>query len=191
MKCVLGLGNPGTSYAGTRHNIGRHVVESLAAQERQTLSKKKSLNASVAVIPFQGTEILLACPETFMNLSGQAVAALVAHYPIDSRSELLIVVDDTALPFGKLRMRQQGTDGGHNGLKSVEQALGHNEYPRLRIGVNPPVGKPLEEYVLERFLPEEQALMNDVLKRSREACRLWVSEPVERAIEAVNSNKIL
>ena len=124
-----------------------------------------------------------------MNESGDPVKRLVEHFEIDFKSDLLVVVDDVALPFGKLRLRAEGSDGGHRGLRSIEEALGSQSYARLRIGIAPAesVKVPLEKYVLEPFRAEEEKELKKVLERGVEACRLWLSEPMERAMNFANN----
>ena len=123
-----------------------------------------------------------------MNESGDVVRALVEHFQINFQSDLLITVDDVALPFGQLRLRAKGEDGGHRGLRSIEQALQSQSYARLRIGIAPekPLQIPLEEFVLQPFLKEEEKHLDSVIERSIEACRLWVSEPLEKAMNLIN-----
>src|SRR5688572_15020080 len=149
MKLVVGLGNPGKEYSGTRHNIGFEVVEAFAARngwvstpaEFGRLAKKNfdALTFAGAMeLSGGGTDkILLLEPMTYMNLSGRSVQAALAFYQL-TPADLVVVLDDVALPCGKLRLRAGGSSGGHNGLKDIERALGTNQYPRLRIGVDPP-----------------------------------------------------
>lgn len=193
MKLIAGLGNPGAAYAGTRHNAGRHLVEAIAKSEGLKWVQKKSLRASVAVTRWGTQEILLARPEVFMNLSGEPVSLLAGHYGLEVSQDLLIVVDDVALPFGKLRLRGKGSDGGHNGLKSIHQQLATTAYPRLRIGIAPL--EPLEEipdmaaYVLEAFAKHEKEGLNRVLEKGFEACRLWAIDSLAAAMNTVNPNE--
>ncbi len=194
MKLIVGLGNPGTSYADTRHNAGRLLVEAIVRKEGLKWSRKKSLHASVAAARWNNEEILLARPEVFMNLSGEAVASLVHENHIEFSRDLLIAVDDTALPFGRLRLRGRGSDGGHNGLKSISRLLASPDYPRLRIGVAPPGETEkipdMAGYVLEEFSPQEKQEMDSLLEKGMEACRLWALDSLAAAMNAVNPRKI-
>ncbi len=193
MKLIVGLGNPGVRYSGTRHNAGRDLAGHIATREKLSWTQKKALQASVATTSWGDQEIILARPETFMNLSGESVSRLSRHFSVDISKDLLIVVDDVALPFGKLRLRASGSDGGHNGLKSVTATLGTPVYPRLRMGIAPlePSAKIPDDmavFVLESFDREEKKAFKTVLEKCLEACRLWVGEPFAAAMNAVNSN---
>ena len=191
MKLIVGLGNPGSSYQATRHNIGRRVIETLARLDSRKLEKKSRLLSSLASLKWEGQSVTLAVPETFMNESGRPVKALVEHFSIDPSQDLLIVVDDVALPFGKLRLRPQGSDGGHNGLKSVEEFLQSDCYARLRIGIASErlSGQTLKDYVLSAFKPEEERGMASVLEAGGRACRLWTSASIAEAMNAVNTDE--
>jgi len=151
MKLVVGLGNPGKEYAGTRHNIGFEVVDHLAARlgfvgspsefDRQARSKFDglALDGAVYLPGGGGGKVLLLKPATYMNLSGRSVQAAMAFYQL-APADVLVVLDDLALPAGKIRLRPGGSDGGHNGLKDIERALGTSQYPRLRVGVQASIG---------------------------------------------------
>ncbi|MDD5216712.1 MAG: aminoacyl-tRNA hydrolase [Candidatus Omnitrophica bacterium] len=191
MKLVVGLGNPGAKYKKTRHNAGRRLVEELALRHKLQFVKSKNLSASTALCDLGEEEILLAYPEVFMNCSGEAVGGLVRHYSIDPQKNLLILVDDVALPFGRLRLRSRGSDGGHNGLKSINLALDGSGYARLRLGIarTGEDGKALvqgegaleklEKYVLSSFSAQEEELLPLMMARGYEAVRLWVAQPID------------
>jgi len=194
MKLIVGLGNPGKKYADTRHNAGRRLIESIAHHSHLTLSKKRQLQASITSFEMEGHPTALAFPEVFMNVSGEAVRALVRSCSVDVKQDLLVVVDDTALPFGRMRLRPRGSDGGHNGLKSVSECLETQDYARLRLGIGMPdlpSGKmleiSLESYVLAPFTAEEHKALPSILSRGREACHLWIGQPMENAMNAINS----
>jgi peptidyl-tRNA hydrolase, PTH1 family len=189
VKLIVGLGNPGEDYSDTRHNAGKAVLEFLARERGLRWSKKNKLKASLASFNIQNEEVVLACPETYMNLSGDAVILLTRHYQIDAAKDLLILVDDVALPFGKFRLRKSGSDGGHNGLKSIETALGTKEYPRLRIGIGSISSAVMKEYVLDRFTKEEKKQLPNLLSRGRKACELWISQPLSQALNVVNASE--
>jgi PTH1 family peptidyl-tRNA hydrolase len=190
MKIVMGLGNPGMRYTGTRHNLGRRVVEFLAHQSRSDFSSRKQYQALIARSLEYDDEVLFVCPETFMNLSGACIARLVQRYAFDFKKDLLVVTDDLALEFGRLRFRLSGSDGSHKGLKSVEQALNSRSYARLRLGIGHPAGtQTVEDYVLSGFTPAERRSLDDFVARAAEACRLWLQEPPDKAMNTINSWK--
>lgn len=199
MKLIIGLGNPGDEYAKTRHNIGRRIVEAVAENEKVSFSAKKSLKAAMASVLWGKESVQLAYPLTYMNLSGEAVARLVAYFK-PQLQDILIVVDDVALPFEKLRLRGEGSSGGHNGLISIEEALGTQAYPRLRIGIGirgqETPGKveggeePLRDYVLSSFNHLEEKKMEKLLREGEKACRTWVSEPLSRAMNKINVTEL-
>lgn len=177
----------------TRHNAGRLLVESIAKRSGAGFKNQKSLKASIAATRFDSEEVSLAYPETFMNVSGESVALLVRHFDV-SLNDLLIVIDEAALPFGKWRLRSKGSDGGHNGLKSIEQALGSSSYPRLRMGIGPEQtilslkgNLPLEDFVLQSFTREESQALSPVLQRGEQACRLWATASIADAMNAINA----
>ena len=197
MKLIVGLGNPGDEYARTRHNIGRRLMEFIAGEEKMKFAFKKSQKAALASVLWMGETFHLAYPLTYMNLSGETIAALVKYWKIAANKDLLIVVDDVALPFGKFRLRGEGSSGGHNGLASIEEHLGSREYPRLRIGIGPRENKteaksagfaePLRDYVLSAFTAAEEKKMKELLGKGMEACRAWLSEPLTKAMNRVNA----
>lgn len=199
MKLIIGLGNPGEEYARTRHNIGRRLVEFIAGKEKSKFAVKKSLKSSLALIAWDGEPLYLAHPLTYMNLSGEAIAALVKYWKIKADKDLLVVVDDVALPFGKFRLRGEGSSGGHNGLASIEAHLGSREYPRLRIGIGSREnGKAagsvrseefLKDYVLSAFHAAEEKKIKELLEKGAEACRAWVTDPLEKAMSRVNASE--
>lgn len=189
MKLIVGLGNPGQKYFGTRHNIGRAMVELIAAEASLKFSEKRPLKSCIASMPVEDKEILLSFPTTFMNLSGQSVQALIRSKGIDFARDLLVIVDDLDLPVGHLRLRVKGSCGGHNGLRSIEQSIGSNEFARLRIGVgHPGPGGDVSHYVLSKFRSEEREALLGAKDRVREACSLWAFDTVESAMSVVNSS---
>ena len=190
MKLIIGLGNPGIRYTGTRHNAGRLLVEFLAKSEGLKWRREKALQASVAKTLWGSEEVMLARPEVFMNLSGEPVSLLMRRTRVDASQDLLIVVDDVALPFGKWRLRGKGSDGGHNGLKSITLLLGSSVYPRLRMGIAPAESaekiQDMAGYVLESFESREKTALSQVLEKGGEACRVWASKPMAAAMNIVN-----
>jgi len=194
MKLIVGLGNPGDEYARTRHNIGRRIVEFIAGEEKVKFASKKSQKAAVISLSWNGETLHLAYPLTYMNLSGEAIMSLVKYWKVAADKDLLVIVDDVALPFGKFRLRGEGSSGGHNGLASIEAHLGSREYPRLRVGIGPcekitEAGSevPLRDYVLSVFAAAEEKKMNVLLGNGMEACRAWAGEPLAKAMNRVNA----
>ena len=185
MKLVVGLGNPGPKYAGTRHNIGFDVLDYLAAAPG--VGRWRSRFESLVTEAVEGAEqVLLVKPETFMNLSGRAVRAAVDFYKL-TPADLLVVCDDIALPLGKLRARAKGSDGGQKGLRNIREQLGTDEYPRLRIGVGSP-GEHLDaaDHVLSRFKPGERAAVDEAVAQAAQAVLLWVRQGIDVCMNRVN-----
>lgn len=184
MKAIVGLGNPGNQYAGTRHNIGFMVIDRLAGAYSAPPSKTrfKSLVTEITI----GTEkVVLLKPQTFMNLSGDAVRLMGSWYKLYA-DEILIVLDELDLPFGALRLRERGSAGGHNGLASVIQQLGTNEFPRLRVGIGRGRSSATTQ-VLSKFSPDQQRALPSVIEDAAEACRVWVSDGAVVAMNKVNA----
>ena len=173
MKLVAGLGNPGSQYRGTRHNVGFDVLDRLAARHGLTF-EFGPVDALQAKWRLGSDVVLLVKPQTFMNLSGEAIGSVCRYYRV-SVADVLVVCDDVNLPLGRLRVRGSGSEGGHNGLRSVAQHLGTTDYARLRIGVGRgDTRRDLADHVLSRFEPEEQTGVNDAIDRSAEAVEAWV-----------------
>lgn len=183
MKAIVGLGNPGSEYSGTRHNVGFDVVDELARRWSVTLRKWKS-TADLAIV--KDREVVLVEPKTFMNESGLAVSAVMAFYKIPP-ADVLVIVDEVQLPLGKLRLRRSGSAGGHNGLKSVIAHVGP-DFPRLRIGVER--GHPelaLRHRVLSRFPPKERKVVERAVARAADAVEAFVSEGLQVAMNRFNA----
>lgn len=186
IRLVVGLGNPGREYAGTRHNVGYRVVEKLASDGGARWQRSEKFEAEIAEAHLAGRKIVLAKPVTFMNLSGRACAALL-HWHKFAPEQMLVVTDDADLDVGRLRLRLKGSSGGHNGLKSITQMAGSEQFPRLRVGIGRPVrrseGAPdnaLVDFVLSRFRKEELAAVDETVARAAEA----VARAIERGMEA-------
>lgn len=185
MKLVAGLGNPGAKYRGTRHNVGFDVLDRVAATHGLTFDAS-TLDAQVARWRVPGDTVLLVKPQTFMNLSGEAVGGLCRYYRVGV-PDLLVVCDDVNLPLGRLRARASGTEGGHNGLRSVAQHLGTIDYARLRIGVGRgDERRDLADHVLSRFSPEEAVDVAHAIERSAEAVEAWVSQGLAVVMNTFN-----
>ncbi len=184
MKVVVGLGNPGGRYQGTRHNVGFDVVDSLAASSHAGRFQGR-FQAQLAELHEDGEKILLVKPETFMNLSGRSVRQVLDFYQV-AAADLLVVCDDINLPLGKLRVRARGTHGGHNGLRDIQNHLGGVEYARLRIGVDAP-REDAVDHVLGRFRPAERAVIEDAVALAAQAVMVWVRQGVEAAMNKYNA----
>ncbi len=185
-KAIVGLGNPGSEYERTRHNAGWLLLDHLAA--RWGLGPFRRADQAVATTgTLRGVPVRLLKPTTYMNRSGDALRALRSPN-WDPASDLLVLVDDVALPPGRFRLRGAGTPGGHNGLKSIEAALRRQDYPRLRIGVGvkPPEYHDLADWVLGRFTPAEREALDEILDPMAEAVECWVAEGIEAAMTRFN-----
>lgn len=186
MKVVCGLGNPGPEYDDTRHNVGWWLVDRLAVDWQLGPFRRRgpALEASGVVGPH---DVLLLKPQTYMNRSGGALAALRRAEEFDPVRDLLVVVDDAALEVGRLRFRPFGSAGGHNGLKSVEAALGTREYARLRIGVGPvPPGVDMADFVLSAMDGDDEDAVLERLGSAAEGVRTWLDEGIEAAMSRHN-----
>lgn len=173
MKCIIGLGNPGRKYKKTRHNIGFMVIEELLRRHRLKLDHNK-FNGKYALEYVNEERVVLLQPQTFMNLSGESIKPLIEFYKIDIK-DILIVYDDLDLPTGKIRLREKGGHGGHNGIRSTIDHLGTKEFKRLRIGVGRPVGHiPVVDHVLGSFAKVEQSEADLSIQKSADACEAWL-----------------
>lgn len=181
MKAIVGLGNPGAEYHKTRHNVGWWLLDHV--QQAWRFDKfRRDGNAVAAEGRFEDQDVLLIKPTTYMNRSGSAVARLLYAPEFNPAADLLILVDDVALPVGRSRIRARGSAGGHNGLKSVEASLRSQDYARLRIGVGEaPAGVELEDWVLSTFDPDEEKLVLDQLPKLTEVTGVWLQAGVEEA----------
>jgi peptidyl-tRNA hydrolase, PTH1 family len=185
LKLIVGLGNPGRDYEHTRHNVGFQVAEELARRYRVTLKNSAKWKARAVKIPDIGDGVLVAEPTTFMNLSGWAVREIASFHKL-ATSDLLIVYDDADLPLGRLRLRANGSAGGHNGLKSIIQELGTIEFPRLRIGVGRQAGE-LKTHVLGRFDSDEKPQIDEAVKRAADAAEVFARQNIVAAMNQYNA----
>lgn len=183
MKLIVGLGNPGKSYAGTRHNVGFRVVDALARRWRIEMAAEK-FHAWFGKGEVAGASAVLLKPTTFMNRSGQAVLAAGRFYRLEL-PDVLVVYDDTALDLGRLRLRKKGSAGGHNGLADVLTRLGTEEIFRLRVGIGAPLGG-LTPYVLGSFSASEEEVVERVFPRAADAIERWVTDGPDAAMNAFN-----
>lgn len=186
---IVGLGNPGRRYAGNRHNVGFQVLDRLAAAHGLAFSRSQG-QALIATGQIANRPVILAKPQTYMNESGRAVAALVRFYQIDMLN-LLVVYDDLDLPFGTLRLRPEGSAGGHHGMESIIAALGRQDFPRLRIGIGRPPGRmdPVE-YVLQDFDREQQEFLSELYDRAVKAIESFLSEGIVLTMSRHNTSVI-
>jgi PTH1 family peptidyl-tRNA hydrolase len=193
MRLIVGLGNPGAEYERTRHNLGFMLVD-LLARETGAQVKRKDCQALVGRATLAGEQVELVKPQTFMNLSGEAVAGLVAKHDLKAAlpGSLIVVSDDLALPFGALRLRERGSAGGHNGLKSIIAALKTDEFIRLRLGIQP--AHPLHDakrFVLEEFPKAQRDEVQQVLARSADALRAVLRDGLQKAMSQFNQSGLL
>ncbi len=186
MKLIVGLGNPGQAYARTRHNLGFRVVDRLAEKLGTTWMWHEA-HALVGMARMDELSLLLAKPQTYMNLSGRAVGELVRRYEIPLEG-LLVVLDDLDLPLGTIRIRRKGSAGGHRGLSSVIEALSSVEFPRLRLGIRPNASiADTVAFVLSPFEPEEEPIVEEMIERAVAAAWRWAQEGIERAMAEFNA----
>lgn len=186
MYIIAGLGNPGKQYAQTRHNVGFDTIDILADKYNISVDTKKH-KALCGKGMIEGQKVVLAKPQTFMNLSGESVRELVDFYKIDPEEELIVIYDDISLEPGKIRIRKKGSAGGHNGIKNIIAQLGTQNFQRIKVGVGEkPKGWDLADYVLGHFSKEDRGLVDDALKRVAGAVELMVQGEVDQAMNQFN-----
>ena len=186
MWLIVGLGNPGEEYAQTRHNIGFQCLQSYARRHQLAFDGKRA-HARIAEGTFAGQRIALAKPFTYMNNSGQAVVGLKQWYKINAAEDLLIVYDDVDLPFGSLRLRERGSAGTHNGMRSTIAQLGSQDFRRIRIGIGPlPAGWQLANFVLGRFTRDEQQQLPEICERAVDALDVIIRDGFSTAMNRFN-----
>ena len=189
MYIIVGLGNPGKEYAGTRHNVGFDVIDILAAQENISVLEKKH-RAVIGTGNVAGRKCGLARPQTFMNLSGESVRALAEYYKVDQTTELIVISDDISLDVGQMRIRKKGSAGGHNGLKNIIANLGHDSFIRVKIGVGEkPRGWDLVDHVLGRFSAQDRKAVDETEARAADAIRAILAQGPDAAMNQYNSVK--
>ena len=185
MRIIIGLGNPAREYQATRHNIGFDTIIRLSDEYNIPLDFKKH-KAICGRGYIGGEKVVLAQPQTYMNLSGESVRELVDFYKV-TNEEIIVIYDDVALDVGQLRIRPKGSAGGHNGIKSIIAHLGTQEFPRIRIGVGEkPKNWDLADYVLGRFADEEQPVIREALGRAANACKCIITDGIEEAMNRYN-----
>jgi len=189
VKLVVGLGNPGREYEKTRHNVAWLLLDRLASQWRAD-DWRRDGESRVSDARLGSTRVRLVKPQTYMNLSGQVLRPYQRRESWSGANDLLVVVDDVALPLGRYRLRAQGSAGGHNGLKSIEAALGSREYARLRIGIGPTEPErqfeDLSDFVLGRFGKSELAVVDELLPKLTDAIEIWIRDGIIPAMNAHN-----
>lgn len=181
MKLIAGLGNIGEKYCFTRHNAGFMVLDKLALDNNFSFKEESKLKCFLA----KSNDIIYIKPTTFMNLSGEAVRAVMDYYKIDIK-DILIIYDDIALDLGRIRFRANGSDGGHNGIKSIIKHVGTKEFDRLKIGIGPQPNIPSENYVLQNFPKEQLDTLKEVLKKADDAIEFYLSNDIQKAQNKFN-----
>ena len=188
LHLIVGLGNPGAEYAKTRHNAGFTLVEKLAAQWKTDWTNERKFEARIVRAGRSGKRILLCEPQTFMNLSGETVGALVKFYQLPLK-QVLVAVDDADLPLGEIRLRAGGSSGGHHGLESIEQHLATRQFARLRIGIGRQDGaREITDFVLGKFDQTESAVLEKVLERASNQVETWLEAGIEKAMSQFNGS---
>ncbi len=186
MYIIAGLGNPAARYAGTRHNTGFMVLDKLAEKYEIAVTQKKH-RALIGTGQIGEKKVLLAKPQTFMNLSGESLVRLRDFYQIDVAKELIVLYDDIDLGVGQIRVRGKGSAGGHNGMKSIISALGTETFLRVRVGIGQkPPGWDLADYVLSRFSGDEQPLMEEACEEAAQAVTMLLTEGLDAAMNTYN-----
>ena len=189
MFIIAGLGNPTKEYEGTRHNVGFDVIDRLADRYNIDVDTKKHL-ALIGKGMIAGQKVILAKPQTYMNLSGESIRSIVDYYKVDPETELLVIYDDISLDVGKLRIRAKGSAGGHNGIKNIIAHLGSQVFPRIKVGVGEkPPKYDLADYVLGHFSKEEQVLMDEGYDHAVNAVEMILSGDINGAMNEYNRKK--
>ena len=187
IKLIIGLGNPGSQYTNTRHNIGFRIIDRLAERLGTSLSKEK-FKGHITEVQVNRQKVLLLKPMTFMNKSGES-AAQAARNRVNDSSEVLTIYDDVDLPLGRLRIRKNGSAGTHNGMKSIIEYLGSKEVPRVRVGIGANAGQgDLSSHVLGKFRPDEAQLVEDVIEQAVQAIIAIVETDIDSAMNEFNKN---
>ncbi len=184
-KLIIGLGNPGKQYENTRHNMGFLVVRELARMHGATLQSKPQLLGEFAKANVGGQTLIFLLPMTYMNLSGRSVQRCVDFYKLDV-SNLFVIVDDIYIPFGKMRLREKGQSGGHNGLKNIDEHLGTENYTRLRVGIGGSQTEELSDFVVGKFKKDEVEKLPGVIDSAMEITNAWINSGIKEALETLS-----
>lgn len=185
MKLITGLGNIGDKYCMTRHNAGFMVLDRWALTESLSFKTEGKLKASILKFKYNGEDVIFAKPTTFMNLSGEAVRAIMDYYKIDVK-DILIIYDDIALDLGRIRYRANGSDGGHNGIKSIIKHVGTKDFARLKVGIGPQPNIPSENYVLQNFPKDQLDELKEVLDKSIDSVKFYLENGIEKTQNKFN-----
>lgn len=189
MYIIVGLGNPSKEYEGTRHNAGFQVIDRIAEKYNISVDAKKH-RALIGKGMIAGQKVILAKPQTFMNLSGESVRSLLDYYKIDEENELIVIYDDISLEPGQIRIRAKGSAGGHNGIKNIIQHLGGQVFPRIKVGVGEkPPKMDLADYVLGHFSKEEKEQMDEGYEHAMRALELMLMGEISEAMNEYNRKK--
>ncbi len=184
MKIVVGLGNPGIEYAATRHNVGFMVVDSFA-EKHSVAGWKSNFHALIGETKIDGEKVLLVKPQTFMNLSGQAVLAVMQFYKVD-KEDLLVIYDDMDLPTGAVKLRQKGSCGGHNGMRDIIRLLGTEQISRLKVGIGKSEYAQGKDFVLGKFSAEEDEVIDNGIAKAMDGVTCWVKNGIAEAMNRYN-----
>lgn len=188
MKVIIGLGNPGKKYEDTRHNAGFMAIDKISEKWSIPVQQNK-FRALVGEGRLEGEKVLLVKPQTYMNLSGESIAEILKFYKL-SPDDLVVIYDDLDLPTGHLRLREKGSAGGHNGIKSMIQHTGTQEFKRIKVGIGrPEPGRSVSDYVLQAFPASERALIDEAVSLAAEAAAMWTTEPFLKVMNHFNSLK--
>lgn len=191
MKVIVGLGNPGPKYQLTRHNIGFILIDALVMSVTGQRNYKSEFKAETQKFQFGGESVVVAKPQTFMNLSGESVQPLLHFYGVDLK-DLLVIHDEVDIPFGQMRFQEKRGHGGHNGIRNIHQMLGSNEYGRLRLGVGRPTipEMPVHEWVLANFSKEEQSQLPKFMDIAIDGIETWIKSGLSQASTLFNSRTL-
>mgnify|MGYP001130381389 FL=1 len=186
MYIIAGLGNPDRQYQNTRHNVGFDVIDVIADKYDIAMGERKH-KAIIGKGYIAGQKVVLVKPQTYMNLSGESIRAVIDFYKVDEKSELIVISDDVSLDVGRIRIRKKGSAGGHNGLKNIMKHLGHDEFIRMRMGVGEkPSGYDLADYVLGHFTQKEREVMDAGIQNAAAAIEIMITQEPEAAMNLYN-----
>ncbi|MDG2477847.1 MAG: aminoacyl-tRNA hydrolase [Phycisphaerales bacterium] len=189
MRLIVGIGNPGTEYDRTRHNVGFEAIDRLARRIAPGEIARSKFQGAVLESTLTEDKVLLLKPTTFVNRTGQAVSEAVRFYKLTPEEDLLVLVDDTALPCGRIRIRDSGGTGGHNGLRDITSHLGTDQWARVRIGIDAPGQIPLSSYVLGRFRPDQIDDVELGIEQAADAANCWITRGTTAAMNAFNADR--
>ena len=185
MKLIVGLGNPGKEYENTRHNTGFKCLD-LVSSKLGVSVNRKAFNALIGKTNYKGEQVILMKPQTYMNLSGQAVGRAARYYHLDAEKDILIVYDDLDLPAGTIRLRESGSAGGHNGLKSIIAHLGTRQFCRIRVGIGNDKSRETRDYVLSGFNGEDNEKWQQAIETGSEACIEFITDRFQNVMNKYN-----